>query len=342
MGLLNGQVIDETDFLTLAQRNANPALDSGKTVKLESDGFLSERFIRIARTFQTYDVFDGSTTPRPVFIADDNTILVSDADNANRDEFHGFTRSVVSNLPAFQGAGTTGNSVSSLSYTVPAGNNRVLIVSVDRNPSSVTFNGTAMTLIGSNSSGGGGATQFVYQLALGSGAAITANIVLGVASIFLAATYNNVNQTTPTSGFQSAGNTSSNNLNTPNITPAHSNSVLVYIARAAAGTVTVTGSNRLSFGTNYRLNDTVNDQGTTFGNASNTGAFALCIVGFSLVGIPQNCIVEFTDLITGFTGLDFGSQYYVSNTLGAISATPGSTSLYVGRAISTTEILRSI
>lgn len=43
--------------------------------------------------------------------------------------------------------------------------------------------------------------------------------------------------------------------------------------------------------------------------------------------------------VSGFSGLTLGSKYYVSNTAGSISTTPGSTSIFVGWALSTTRLL---
>lgn len=43
--------------------------------------------------------------------------------------------------------------------------------------------------------------------------------------------------------------------------------------------------------------------------------------------------------VSGFTGLTAGSKYYVSNTAGAITTTPGTYSVFVGYALSTTILL---
>lgn len=43
--------------------------------------------------------------------------------------------------------------------------------------------------------------------------------------------------------------------------------------------------------------------------------------------------------VSGFTGLTAGSKYYVSNTAGAITTTPGTNSVFIGWALSTTILL---
>lgn len=49
--------------------------------------------------------------------------------------------------------------------------------------------------------------------------------------------------------------------------------------------------------------------------------------------------MQFGLVVSGFSGLTQGNTYYVSNTIGTIQNSAGSTSLKVGKAISTTEIL---
>lgn len=63
--------------------------------------------------------------------------------------------------------------------------------------------------------------------------------------------------------------------------------------------------------------------------------------GFAITnGTNGNDIdVQDTGAVTGFSGLTEGARYYVSNTAGSISTTPGDKQILVGIAISTTEIL---
>lgn len=49
--------------------------------------------------------------------------------------------------------------------------------------------------------------------------------------------------------------------------------------------------------------------------------------------------VQFTGIVNGFTGLDEGVPYYLSDTVGTIQNTPGTYEVLVGVAISSTELL---
>lgn len=72
-------------------------------------------------------------------------------------------------------------------------------------------------------------------------------------------------------------------------------------------------------------------------NASTTFDF----IGFALSNAlnGQNVLVQVDGIVTGFSGLTRGAEYFVSNTAGVLAATPGDGYIPVGRAISPTEIL---
>lgn len=53
----------------------------------------------------------------------------------------------------------------------------------------------------------------------------------------------------------------------------------------------------------------------------------------------QQVLLQREGIVTGFTGLTKGSDYYVQDAIGTIGTTVGTAELYVGRAISTTQIL---
>lgn len=64
-------------------------------------------------------------------------------------------------------------------------------------------------------------------------------------------------------------------------------------------------------------------------------------VGFAISnGVDGGGItIRFSGLVSGFSGLDEGQKYYVSDTIGTISNTPGTQEILVGIAISPTELL---
>jgi hypothetical protein len=68
---------------------------------------------------------------------------------------------------------------------------------------------------------------------------------------------------------------------------------------------------------------------------------AMKFIGFAVSngtnGNPIN--VRFNGVVGGFSGLDEGEKYYLSDTAGTISSTPGTYEVLVGVAISTTEIM---
>ncbi len=97
------------------------------------------------------------------------------------------------------------NSSTMASFTVPAGPRRLLVVSAGdpgtpTNPTSVTFNGMAMSL-GNSTSDGFFSCDSIWYLALGNGAAVTGsiNVAFGGSEFRYigAASFSNVDQTTP-------------------------------------------------------------------------------------------------------------------------------------------------
>lgn len=68
---------------------------------------------------------------------------------------------------------------------------------------------------------------------------------------------------------------------------------------------------------------------------------ALKYVGFAISNSTNaNPItVQYTGVVGGFSALDEGEKYYLSDTVGTISTTPGTYEVLVGVAISTTELL---
>ena len=64
----------------------------------------------------------------------------------------------------------------------------------------------------------------------------------------------------------------------------------------------------------------------------------LNFVGFAISdGNPID--IQMNGIVKGFSGLDEGEKYYVQDTAGTIGKTPGTHKIYVGRAISQTELL---
>jgi len=85
------------------------------------------------------------------------------------------------------------------------------------------------------------------------------------------------------------------------------------------------------------MDDTDNEWKLADGN--DTGK--LEFVGFSIeAGTDGNAMkVATAGVLGGFSGLDAGKKYYLSDTAGEISTTKGTYEIYVGIAISTTQLL---
>lgn len=67
----------------------------------------------------------------------------------------------------------------------------------------------------------------------------------------------------------------------------------------------------------------------------------LKFIGFGVSNSTDNnsIDIQFSGIVGGFTGLDEGEKYYLSDTVGTISSTPGTYEILVGVAISQTELL---
>lgn len=67
----------------------------------------------------------------------------------------------------------------------------------------------------------------------------------------------------------------------------------------------------------------------------------LNFIGFAITnGTDGNAIIiQHTGVVGGFSALVEGEKYYVTNTVGGINTTPGAVKIFVGFAISTTQIL---
>ena len=74
-------------------------------------------------------------------------------------------------------------------------------------------------------------------------------------------------------------------------------------------------------------------------DANDTAAYKF--LGFAVTNGTDGASmsVQFAGIVSGFTGLDEGEKYYVSDTVGTIGTTPGTQEILVGVAISATELL---
>lgn len=80
--------------------------------------------------------------------------------------------------------------------------------------------------------------------------------------------------------------------------------------------------------------------GTAFPTSAALASSTINFVGFATgnATLGQTTFVQTSGVVSGFTGLTAGSDYYLANATGTISTTPGTLEGFVGTAISTTQL----
>lgn len=314
----------------------------------------------------TYQEFTGATTPVPVLVNALGQVQVSDANVAQLSKAVGLVNTTTTNIYPDE-VNSSGDSVSfspsvqtsfAVDITANAGTDRVLIVQIQiqggslTQPTGVTWGGNAMTLIdGDNVGGGSNYNHSVWYRAIGtSGSNQTASLSITGTS-FTCITYNyfnfdKVNQSDPFgSSLQSTGSgTTQSSTITPERAPTRILSLIGFDSEATT----------LSFADGQtRIREQVSDLSgkidsgavlwvSTGSNAFNTtsgGSVQYAYLALELLGAGQSVSVRVGGSMDGFSGLTVGSTYYVSDTEGVLSTTPGSTTIAVGKAISATELL---
>ena len=298
---------------------------------------------------------NGSTTPVPVISMTDNTVVIGDANDADLDDFIGFvtgdystqTPAVFLNASSFAGT--------SASVTVNAGTDRLLIVWISQNdggtpvaPSAVTWGATSLTKFSDTTIGTNGVSG--WRAVLGTSGSNQTNTLSLTDSTggegVLAISYQYVNQTTPlgTAATTTAG-ASAGSIG-QNITPTQAYSLIASVA-SMDGAITLdsvmttrasdsgNGGQDIEGGDGYYTGlSSVTVTHTVSPNSSNRTIHAVEIKHSVTATIP----VTVGGAVT-FSGLTIGANYYLSNTEGVISTTPGATSVKVGKAISATKLL---
>lgn len=303
----------------------------------------------------TYDNFDASTTPIPVAITTDGSLLQAEADGASgaRLGFHGFTKTNASSgVVTYLGGGTSSlNSSISFSVTAPAGVNRYMLVFTHATGSpvittNVSWNGSSLTSLDTETTDSSNNISTVWGKAIGTSVTdetytVEATGGSGTYHATHVLVYSNVDQTTGIADADSAW-ANSTSVTTPSLTKSKAYSMFVYGGTTSGGSITLsnsgttvranTGSNRFKTGDFY---STANNTFTVTPDSSNrTNA-----IGVVLNGAGTTCGLYTGRVVDGFTGLTPGSIYYLSNTIGTIGTSAGSTSIPVGTALSATQLL---
>jgi hypothetical protein len=306
-------------------------------------------------SLSTNQPINGSVTPVPVLAMSDGTVVVADANDSDLDDFIGFIINDYSShtppayLNSVSGTGT------SLSLTANAGTDRCLVVWIHQDdgsssgaPSAVSWNSLSLTKFSDTTIGTSNVSG--WRVVIGSNAGgTTSNIsvtVSGSGVAILAVVYQYVNQTTPLgTAVTATGAASSGSINT-SITPTKSYSLIATIA-AMDGTHTLDSSftaredEEGSGGNNSKVGDgyssglsSVSVTHSISPNASNRTIHLVEV----LPSVTTSVLVAVAGGVT-FPGPLTTGNYYLQDTAGTIGTSPGSTSVRVGKAVSTTQLL---
>ena len=355
MGLLTGNQIVQGDFITESQRNATKANDTGRVPKLESDGHLNALFLKFTKALTTYQPINGATTPQAVMLDDDRTVILGKANDVDIDEFHGFvTGNHSAQTPAIflNGASytTSGNS-----FTLNAGTNRVLYVifmagsgTTPTMPTACSWNGNALTNVLSSVSGTSGISVWRY-IAGTSASSLAGTLTFSghtASPIYAeAAAYQHVDQTTPEQVFDTSASVGTTTSLANDVLPTQAYSNIVHgICNTTGNTTTLDSriTQRAAPALSYKYGDGYFSATTNKTITSTYGSTALINNSFAMAlknSTSTAVVVSLEWILPGFTGLTIGAKYYLSNTAGAISTTPGTTTVLLGKALSATELL---
>lgn len=272
--------------------------------------------------------------------------------------------------PAFDATSNGSNSTETLtvSHTCAAGAALIVAASSQGTVSGVTYNGVAMTQIGSQVSSPGG--SLIYLFFLANPATGANNIVVTKSAVLgnmCAASYTNVGNVVPSTRLQVAGTSITNA-----VALTSSGSWAGAVMYGEGGSVITTGiattlrgqssatyalgltdSNSQAKSSSYQLTTTVTSgnnlsmgfeiQGTLTTSAIRRSV-TVSEIGNQFIGFAPSAIasgisgnVLTSGLVTGLSGLLPGRYYYQSSTAGAISATGGFRP--IGYALSATTLL---
>lgn len=355
--------VRKTFFIDETERSVDPADDAGFVPQLGLDGFISTDFIRYARRHSLYAALDGSTTPKAVKVNSAGVIVPSDANTTVRNRFLGFIKeniAVHSTLPTFLNSSYFLFTTTAVqrTYTANAGNNRAIVLTIFHSatntlPTSVTWNGISFSKIEGISWEGGNQLADVWIAAIGDSASNeTHDIIMAGGSTdasnsrrIVGSTYSNVDQSDPAGGTSEASNTGATSITIPNCLHEQGYGVFYSVIMGVNSRIVMTTPTPNGGGPGSPYYDIRCGQATGMTNevgAAATSTFdelAGIVVALNASGTPSEALVEFSGIVNGFTNLTPNEPYYLSDTEGLISLTPGTTNVRVGKAISATELL---
>lgn len=333
----NTDPVRDTYFINESERNTgDPSQDEGKVPQLESNGKLSNEFIFEGFFGNTGEDFDAG----PHAIAVDSDGLFAKSSALDFAKFHGFTfkPNTVPELTVLasgsQGGGTNP------SFTVPAGENRAIFLFCRKTFSTldgISWNGISGTLIKYDAN-----VDRAYAYVIPVGDAVTDetfDIITSTSGVsssdeYLFFAVNGVDQSTPTvSEVSNPGNTISQTKTYQNLVLFVSANSYTSVDNDSRMTLVV---ERVACGVAIAERGGISDKTFSF-SASND----LSTIGFCINPAEENTEemeILNSRVVGGFTGLIPGADYYLSDTRGQISTTPGTTSVKIGVAVSETQL----
>lgn len=286
---------------------------------------------------------NGTTTPIPIAIQSGGDFLIADANGgAGVQKFHGFVTELLAGaVPSYlyknEGTGST------VSLTIPAGEDVLLMVCAAEYgsgslPSNYEFNGQNM--IAGISQWSDSATGKYWYLHLGTLASpLTADLVRTGGSLEnqVALAYDKVDSASPIQDDTGAINGAD-----PSVTASGLTRFVSFSGGGGPTSISNSGATQRASSGSSGVKD-ISDflaVGTT--SVLFNGAAAVWCIGVSLrtstTLVLPTADVKVGGILDGFSGLTPGSTYYLSDTEGVISATPGSNTVRVGYALTATKL----
>lgn len=311
--------LESGDSLTAESAGATvtiSAVEENKCVRTKSDGRIDQRLISSSFTGAASETIDASTNPVPVFLAssDDSTIEIIQEQTSSSGD-----------------AVVYGSNWIGQTFTTSDNENLVY--------------GIELRFAADDGNPGGNTEVHIYATSAGepTGASLgsiskTANTLQNSYQYFEFASPISVSSATQYAIVVTE--TSSNNLNHNNIyvdtsSPSYTGGTYVTSADSGSTWSIVSGTDM-----RFRVVSGFSpDAGVQLSGASNAGRSRF--LGFALnnASATEDVVVQTDGVVSGFSGLTAGSNYYVQDTNGTIGTTKGTNTIYVGKAISTTSIL---
>ena len=310
-------------------------------------------------TRQTYSPFTGTTSPVPAMLTANNLLVSGDANNTDHDDFLGFVNIDVTPTLLFPDylSGTAVNiptGDTTFSLTAGEGADRYIVMTLwhfntlPTLPTSITWNGYTVTKLDEITDADGNKTS-MWTAPIGtSGSDQTADVTMTggstvgnnvrYASVMV---YAYVSQTDPYGDVETDAAASGTTSLTSTIL-FHEQGYGLHVCGMYGNNHTNTTSGtteRVNSGDDIRGVEILGYSQQEFTMSNATGRLGIASISLNSSKSPVDVPLIVAGQIGGFTGLTIGSSYYLSNTRGEISSTPGATSVRVGRATSTTELL---